>query len=151
MKPAPFPLADTYERCLPSTVCVREKGAGYSSGFHWSERHLQCIWFDARYRPASFMLPDGESVSVLDPGEWNLEAGPDFLNAALLIQPGARQLRGDVEVHVRPSDWDAHKHHNDPAYDGVIAHVTWFSGPPPHSLPAHVCRLNHVTCAMTPS
>lgn len=136
-----FPLAVKYANCLPALSAVREKDCRYSAGFHWSERHLQCVWFDTRYRPASFLLPGGESVSVLDPGEWNLEAGPDFLNAALLVQPGARQLRGDVEVHVRPSDWDAHKHSADPAYAGVIAHVTWFGGPPPRSLPSHVCRL----------
>ncbi len=142
MKPEPFPLAEIYALYLSAAESVQESGAGYNIGFHWSERHLQCVWFDARYRPPSFSLPGGESVTVLDPGEWNLEAGPDFLNAALLIQPGARQLRGDVEVHVRPSDWDAHKHHADPAYAGVIAHVTWFSGPPPRSLPGHVCHLS---------
>lgn len=141
MNTNPFPMAENYERCLQSMSAVRENESRYSAGFHWSERHLQCVWFDARYRPASFPLPGGESASVLDPGEWNLEAGPDFLNAALLVQPGARHLRGDVEVHVRPSDWDAHKHGADPAYAGVIAHVTWFGGPPPRSLPAHVCCL----------
>ncbi len=142
MQKNPFHLADDYARMLSvQPVSVLESGAPYRSGFHWSERHLQCIWFDPRYRPASFMLPGGESVSVLDPGEWNLEAGPDFLNAALLVQPGARQLRGDIEVHVRPSDWDAHKHSTDPAYNNIIAHVTWFGGSPPHSLPAHVCCL----------
>ncbi len=142
MRTDPFNLADSYARMLTAQPsAVLDPGVTYRSGFHWSERHLQCVWFDPRYRPASFSLPGGESVSVLDPGEWNLEAGPDFLNAALLVQPGERQLRGDVEVHVRPSDWDAHKHRADPAYDGVIAHVTWFGGPPPRSLPGHVCRL----------
>ena len=90
-----FPLADEYARLLSAqTSAVREPSARYRSGFHWSERHLQCLWFDAHYRPAQFPLPGGETVAVLDPGEWNLEAGPDFINATLLIQPGARQLRG---------------------------------------------------------
>ncbi len=143
MKDAPFPLADSYARLLstsPSAVC--EPRARYHSGFHWSERHLQCIWFDSHYRPPFFPLPGGEAVSVLDPGQWNLEAGPDFLNATLLIQPGARQLRGDVEIHVHPSDWDVHAHHADPAYAHVIAHVTWFPGPSPRTLPHGVCPLS---------
>ena len=142
MKDAPFPLADVYSRLFAgeaSAVC--EPHARYRSGFHWSERHLQCLWFDAHYRPAAFPFPGGETVTVLDPGEWNLEAGPDFLNATLLIQPGARQLRGDVEVHVHPSDWDAHNHCADPAYAQVVAHVTWFSGPAPRTLPPGVCTL----------
>ncbi|MBP5320198.1 MAG: DUF2851 family protein [Kiritimatiellae bacterium] len=112
-----------------------EQGVPYPTGFHWTERHLQCVWFDSRYRPAQFRLPSGERVTVLQPGEWNLEAGPDFLNARLQIDPGARQLRGDVEIHVRPSDWESHRHATDPAYARVIAHVTWFPGALPAGLP----------------
>jgi hypothetical protein len=136
MKAAPFPLAETYARLLaaaPPAVC--EPRAPYRPCFHWSERHLQCLWFDPRYRPTTFPLAGGETLTVLDPGEWNLEAGPDFLNATLLVQPGARQLRGDVELHVHPADWDAHGHGADPAYARVVAHVTWFSGPAPRDLP----------------
>ena len=145
MTATPFNLADDYARMLtvpPSAVY--EDGARYRSGFHWSERHLQCLWFDERYRPASFRLSGGETATVLDPGQWNLEAGPDFLNATLLIQPGERQLHGDVEIHVHPSDWDTHNHRVDPAYDRVIAHVTWFAGPPPRTLPPGVCPLSLV-------
>jgi len=137
-----FRRADAYARMLivqPSSVL--EPGVPYRSGFHWTERHLQCLWYDEHYRPPCFPLTGGETVRILDPGEWNLEAGPDFLNATLLIQPGDRWLRGDIEVHVHPSDWDAHGHQADPAYERVVAHVTWFSGPPPRSLPAHVLPL----------
>ncbi len=143
MNASPFSLAELYLRLHRATAlsAVREPHAPYRSGFHWSERHLQCLWYDARYRPAAFPLPGGETATVLDPGEWNLEAGPDFLNATLLLQPGARQLRGDVEIHVHPSDWDAHSHQADPAYARVIAHVTWFAGPAPRTLPAGVCAL----------
>lgn len=143
MKKAPFHLADSYARMVTAPPsAVHEDNARYRSGFHWSERHLQCAWFDPRYRPAVFSLPGGETLTVLDPGQWNLEAGPDFLNATLLIQPGARQLCGDVEIHIHPSDWDTHSHRNDPAYGHVIAHVTWFSGPAPRTLPAGTCRLS---------
>ncbi|MDD4016849.1 MAG: DUF2851 family protein [Kiritimatiellae bacterium] len=143
MTSTPFHLADDYARMLtvpPSAA--HEDSARYRSGFHWSERHLQCLWFDERYRPAFFRLSGGETATVLDPGQWNLEAGPDFLNATLLLQPGERQLRGDVEIHVHPSDWDTHNHRGDPAYDRLIAHVTWFSGPPPRTLPPGVCPIS---------
>jgi len=141
MKNDPFTLADVYAGWLAAAPSVREAPSAYRAGFHWSERHLQCLWFDEHYRPASFSLPGGETATVLDPGAWNLEAGPDFLNATLLLQPGARQLRGDVEVHVHPADWDAHNHCADPAYARVVAHVTWFSGPASRTLPAAVCSL----------
>lgn len=137
-----FFRADDYARLLPAPPeAAREARVPYRSDFHWSERHLQCVWFDARYRPAVFPLPGGETLTVLDPGEWNLEAGPDFLNATLRIDPGARRLCGDVEIHVRPSDWDAHGHAADPAYARVAAHVTWFEGPAPRTLPPGVCAV----------
>jgi hypothetical protein len=139
-----FPHAAEYARILsaawPAAVC--DSRAAYRSGFHWTERHLQCLWYDTKLRPAAFPLPNGETATVLDPGEWNLEAGPDFLNATLLIQPGARQIQGDIEIHVHPSDWDAHAHQNDPAYRHVNAHVTWFAGPAPRTLPPHVLPLS---------
>jgi len=138
-----FPLADAYQPLRGDTSpAVREAKSAYHAGFHWSERHLQCVWFDANYRPAAFALPGGETVSVLDPGEWNLEAGPDFLNATLLIQPGERRVRGDIEVHVHPSDWDAHGHGSDSAYAHVIAHVTWFAGPAARTLASGVLPLS---------
>lgn len=138
-----FPYASAYERWVSGhEEALQERHVGYHAGFHWSERHLQCLWFDARYRPAVFPLPNNETVTVLDPGVWNLEAGPDFLNATLLIQPGGRHVRGDVELHVHPADWDLHKHSTDTAYEHVVAHVTWFGGTPPKSLPARVLSLS---------
>lgn len=138
-----FPQADAYrELCAFRASTAHEQQTRYKAGFHWSERHLQCLWFDSRYRPAAFTLAGGETLTVLDPGEWNLESGPDFLNATLLIEPGKRQLRGDVEIHIHSSDWDNHCHKADPAYANVVAHVTWFPGPPPRTLPTSVYTLS---------
>lgn len=130
-----FPYAEAYAKLGSPAQRVQERGEGYQAHFHWSERHLQCLWFDSRYRPPVFHLANSETVTVLDPGQWNLESGPDFLNVTLLIQPGGRRIRGDVEVHVHPADWDSHRHSSDKAYAHVIAHVTWFSGPPAQTLP----------------
>ena len=132
-----FPYADGYAQILARRTCsaAHEPSARYRAAFHWSERHLQCLWFDSRYRPKMFPLAGHETLTVLDPGEWNVEAGPDFINATLLVQPGERRIRGDVEVHVRPADWDAHRHSADPAYSNVVAHVTWYTGPAAKTLP----------------
>ncbi len=142
---ASLPLAANYAALLDygRSPPLREAGSHpYRSGFHWTERHLQCLWFDSRYRPDSFYLPQGETLTVLDPGVWNLEAGPDFLNATLMIQPGARRIQGDVEIHVRPVDWDLHRHSSDPAYSNVVAHVTWFPGPAAKTLPPDLCAVS---------
>ena len=98
-----------------------------------TERHVQALWYDGDLRPAELATSDGAAVRVVHPGEWNLEAGPDFKNAVLEI--GGRRVVGDVEVHIRPSDWTAHLHAGDVAYSNVVAHVTWMCGPAPASLP----------------
>ncbi len=60
---------------------------------------------------------------MIKPGMHNSDAGPDFLDARLSI--GGTLWAGNVEVHVRASDWMKHKHHLDKAYDNVILHVVY--------------------------
>jgi hypothetical protein len=121
---------DLYAALLEQTsrpLIVREKRRSTGeSGF--SERHLQCVWFDSSLRPPALVTGDGENVTVCSPGRWNTEAGPDFLDAVLLVGPEKRRLAGDVEIHIHPSDWIHHAHGKDPAYSRVIAHVTYFPG-----------------------
>ncbi|MGI6495688.1 MAG: DUF2851 family protein [Kiritimatiellia bacterium] len=126
--PTPLPPSDygrILDACFPPAEWIHEPTAAYAIGPRWSERHLQCVWFDARIRPPRLLTADREEVEVVDPGRWNLEAGPDFLDAVLRIGDGKRLVCGDVEVHVRPSDWSAHGHSSDPRYANVIAHVTY--------------------------
>ena len=99
------------------------------------ERHVQAIWYDAALRPERLVTRRGSEVRVISPGEWNLEAGPDFRRAVLELGPERRRVTGDVEIHLAPSDWDLHGHGADPNYRNVIAHVTWGCGPEPVSLP----------------
>ena len=109
-------------------------------GFPYSERHLRCVWFDPAFRPPSLRTHAGEEILVVDPGRWNLETGPDFMDAVLLAGPEKRRLTGDVEIHVRPSGWTQHGHRDDPRYARVIAHVSYFPGilPQGHLPPAAV-------------
>ena len=100
-----------------------------------TERHVQAIWYDAALRPKRLTTRRGSEVRVVSPGEWNLEAGPDFRNAVLEIGKDRHRVVGDVEVHLCPSDWDLHGHGTDANYRNVVAHVTWGCGPIPDSLP----------------
>lgn len=100
-----------------------------------TERHLQALWYDRDMRPPILHDANGEEIRVIDPGEWNLQNGPDFRNATLEVGKERRRVYGDVEIHLRPSDWTAHGHGTDAAYANVVAHVTWTDGLAPPSLP----------------
>ena len=101
-----------------------------------TERHVQAIWYDPLLRPAQLRTVRGGEVRVVDPGVWNLESGPDFRHAVLELGRDRRRVEGDVEVHLKPSDWILHRHGDDAAYGNVIAHVVWYQGEPPDGLPA---------------
>jgi hypothetical protein len=89
----------------------------------FTEKHLQVLWFEQKYF-YPLTLDDGTPVTVLSPGIWNTEAGPDFLKAHLKI--GDREVRGDIELHLSEEGWIQHKHHMDPAYNQVILHVCYW-------------------------
>ena len=60
-------------------------------------------------------------LNVIYPGRANGDNGPDFRDAVIMNRH--RLTKGDVEVHVRSSDWYSHDHHTDAAYNNVILHV----------------------------
>lgn len=122
-----FPLSQDFRALCSGPGCVRETHAPFDD-FLYSERHLQALWYDVQYRPTELVTMDGERVTVEHPGDWNLEAGPDFLGASLLLSNPQRRIAGDVEIHIRPADWRAHRHGNDPRYDNVCLHVCYFPG-----------------------
>jgi hypothetical protein len=101
---------------------------GLYGAFSFPEKLLQKIWLRRDFDTTRAVTTDGRMVAVMHPGKWNLLAGPDFTSARLRIGDGP-ELTGEVELHLRASDWDAHGHVRDEAYDGVVLHVVLF--PPP--------------------
>lgn len=92
-----------------------------------NEAVLQRLWFEQVYANP-LMTDTGEKIVVKQPGWWNKKAGPDFLRASLVNERGDVET-GDVEVHLTPKEWRDHSHDEDPAYERVILHVVWQSGP----------------------
>ena len=86
------------------------------------EKVIRCLWYDQFLDLGARRTEDGRRLVVHSPGYWNEGAGPDFRNAEIAFDDGPR-LRGDVELHVAASDWKAHRHDGDPAYDRVRLHV----------------------------
>lgn len=64
---------------------------------------------------------DGARIEVIDPGRLNTDSGPDFFNAK--IKADGIEWVGNIEIHVKASDWIRHRHDTDPAYDSIILHV----------------------------
>lgn len=104
--------------------CLMAEFQGLYGPFTMHERVLQKIWKHRDFDGRDLRLADGRPFDLLAPGEWNLHGGPDFLGARLRLD--GRELRGDVEVHFHPYDWQAHGHQLDPAYGNVILHVVLF-------------------------
>ena len=86
------------------------------------ERALWRLWQKRAARQQEFRTSQGRRVRVLFPGRRGVTAGPDF-RAALLEIEGLGLVRGDVEIHRRADDWDAHGHTDDPNYSGVALHA----------------------------
>jgi len=119
-----FPAAARYT-LLSHDECAEIHDGPLRAVRPFTERHLQCVWFDSSLRPKNLKTVHGESISVLNPGRWNLESGPDFIDAVLDVGPEKRRLCGDIELHTDPSDWIQHGHGDDPRYRNLIAHVTF--------------------------
>lgn len=85
------------------------------------EELMQYVWQYRLWPTGDMVTVTGERIEVLDPGILNRDAGPDFFNAKLNI--GGEHWVGNVEMHVRASDWHRHGHGQDRAYDTVVLHV----------------------------
>ncbi len=89
------------------------------------EQYLHFLWRSKRIPFHQLSLSNGNSFQLISEGKYNaFESGPDFSCAQIKLD-GIHWV-GNVEVHVRSSDWYAHGHHRDPAYNNVILHVVLF-------------------------
>lgn len=85
------------------------------------EDFLHYVWRMRRFDHAALQTTTGEPVEVLQVGNHNTHAGPDFTNARLRI--GDTLWAGNVEMHLNASEWLQHGHQHDRAYDNVVLHV----------------------------
>jgi hypothetical protein len=85
------------------------------------EEFLHYIWKYSLYNREHLCTDRDEAIEIIQPGEYNTNAGPDFINARIRI--GKTLWAGNVEIHTISSDWDRHHHTSDKAYDNVILQV----------------------------
>lgn len=87
------------------------------------EDFLHYLWRTRRFNLNDLKTTKGEAIEIQNFGEHNSNAGPDFLNATIRI--GNMIWAGNVEMHVKASEWMQHGHQNDKAYNNVILHVVF--------------------------
>lgn len=85
------------------------------------EQLLHYVWKHKLFPLKPLLTAEGESIEIIDPGQANYNAGPDFFNAKIRI--GGVVWVGNIEIHQQSSEWERHGHHLDSNYDSVILHV----------------------------
>ena len=84
---------------------------------------LYFIWKHNKLSSKQLCTGNNQTILVKATGIQNRVSGPDFFNAKVEID--GQLWAGNVEMHLKSSDWYAHHHETDENYDNVILHVVW--------------------------
>lgn len=87
------------------------------------EDFITYIWKFQAFQSNNLRTIQNEKIQVLSIGQENTNTGPDFFNTQLIIDD--QKWAGNVELHIKSSDWYVHGHEKDENYDSVILHVVW--------------------------
>jgi len=87
------------------------------------EDFLHYLWKHKKIDVSNLKTTNKDVVTLITVGQHNYNTGPDFFNAKLKI--GQQLWAGNVEIHIKSSDWYLHNHETDSNYDNVILHVVW--------------------------
>lgn len=85
-----------------------------------TEEFIHYIWFHKFFDELQETVLH-ENVSIIDVGLPNPHTGPDVFNAK--IKRGSTIWAGNVEFHIKASDWNKHHHSLDKHFNSVILHV----------------------------
>ena len=87
------------------------------------EDFLHYLWKFKKFEISNLTTANGEILTIVNSGQYLQLSGPDFFNAQIII--GNQKWAGNVEIHIKSSDWYVHHHEKDEAYDNIILHVVW--------------------------
>ena len=87
------------------------------------EDFLHYVWQYKKFDFSNLKTAQNENLTIINSGFYSQLAGPDFFNAQ--IQIDSQKWAGNVEIHLKSSDWYVHNHEKDANYDSVILHVVW--------------------------
>ena len=113
-----------------------------------NEDFLYYVWRFQLFNTTDLITARGFPLQIINPGTTNHHSGPDFSNARIKIDETL--WAGNIEIHLRPSDWQKHGHDQDDAYKSVILHVIYdlagyqISDPEPDCLEVKNYLLPHI-------
>jgi len=87
------------------------------------EDFLHYVWKYSAFKTSGLITTEDEKIVIINIGEHNFNSGPDFFGAK--IQIGEQLWAGNIEIHLKSSDWYQHGHEKNKQYDNVILHVVW--------------------------
>ena len=87
------------------------------------EDFLHYLWVHKKLPFTQLKTHQNESLEIIHFGNYLQLSGPDIFNAQIRI--ANQKWAGNIEIHVKSSDWYLHQHEYDSAYDSVILHVVW--------------------------
>jgi hypothetical protein len=87
------------------------------------EEFLYLIWQLKKFDLSNLSTSEGKALELINFGFRNQHSGPDFSNGRIKLD--GMEWAGNIEMHIKSSDWDLHGHQNDPAYNNVILHVVY--------------------------
>ncbi|UCH51843.1 MAG: DUF2851 family protein [Chloroflexota bacterium] len=67
---------------------------------------------------------NGEQIHIIHPGRSSNTHGCDFQDAVFTIN--GKMTTGNIEVHIKSSQWHSHGHHRNPKYNNIALHVVWW-------------------------
>jgi hypothetical protein len=87
------------------------------------EDFLYYLWKYKKFDVLNLKTYNNEELVIINVGQYLELARPDFFNAQIVI--GDQKWAGNIEIHLKSSDWYLHHYEKDKAYENVILHVVW--------------------------
>ncbi|KAA5532108.1 DUF2851 family protein [Taibaiella lutea] len=106
-----------------------------------NEKLFQYLWSNKLFNPVGLKTTEGEDVDVIHPGIINTNAGPDFLEGRVRIAD--KIWVGNIELHLKSSDWHKHGHAANPDYQNIILHVVYEDDEPIRGIVFPTLEMKH--------
>jgi hypothetical protein len=92
------------------------------------EEFLHYLWVNKKLPFTQLKTHLNEKLEINHFGQYLQNAGPDIFNAQISINQ--QKWAGNIEIHIKSSDWYLHNHEKDANYNNVILHVVWENDTP---------------------